>query len=506
MLQFTVCPVARVSNSYRRSRMSSLICHCTPLPPARNGIADYAYRVAGRLAIDYDSVILCDDPFALAPAGVPVMDPKQAFRLPRARTCFVHQLGNNFDHGFVLHAALTNPGIVVLHDLKLLYLHESLGLAEGEMLSAMARSNPYVARARAVPFVLEGRKRPLDYSLFDMLADVVGTAKAVVVHTAFAKHVLLRHFGGSLSRKVYVIPHFAIEADPEPREQARARLSLDDDCFVVVTAGFATRAKRYDLIVPALERVATLQKKVIWVQAGNTRPDEYDLERLVAGHPSVQRIARFTGYLSERDLDGYVAAADVLVNLRFPSYGESSGALARALAAGTPCIVSDTAGYRELPDDVVIKVPPSGGAEPLAVALLGLLEQPAARDAYSRNARDFARKALDLETYIARFRHVIDEVLAMSSTDDDVVVSQGRREVTVTVTYDRERRPVIPILPVGTPVTLRVGPISPADLGFGAAERQTPGGMYVASADIEVDRTGAEPNHVFLNLRGHYLG
>ena len=378
--------------------MTALVCHCTPLPPARNGIADYAYRVAARLATDYRSVVLCDDPFALAPAGVPVMDPKQAFRLPRAQTCFVHQLGNNPDHAFVLHAALANPGIVVLHDLKLLYLHELLGLSRDEMLSAMARSNPYVARARAVPFALEGRKRPLDHPLFDMLADVIGTAKAVVVHTAFAKHVLLRHFGDLLSRKVHVIPHFALEADPEPREQARARLSLDDDWFVVVTAGFATRVKRYDLLVAALEHVVALYKKVIWVQAGPTRPDEYDLEQLVARHPRVQRIARFTGYFSERDLDGYVAAADVLVNLRFPSLGESSGSLARALAAGTPCIVSDTAGYRELPDDVVIKVSPWGGAESLAAALLGLLERPVVRDAYRRNARDFAQKTLGLES------------------------------------------------------------------------------------------------------------
>ena len=45
-------------------------------------------------------------------------------------------------------------------------------------------------------------------------------------------------------------------------------------------------------------------------------------------------VTTVTGYLGEADLDGYILASDILVNLRFPSVGESSGTLARAFAAG----------------------------------------------------------------------------------------------------------------------------------------------------------------------------
>jgi glycosyltransferase involved in cell wall biosynthesis len=52
-----------------------------------------------------------------------------------------------------------------------------------------------------------------------------------------------------------------------------------------------------------------------------------------------------------------MAACDVLVNLRYPTMGETSGSVIRALSLGKPLIVSDVGWFRELPDDVVLKVP-----------------------------------------------------------------------------------------------------------------------------------------------------
>ena len=52
-----------------------------------------------------------------------------------------------------------------------------------------------------------------------------------------------------------------------------------------------------------------------------------------------------------------MAACDVLVNLRYPTMGETSGSVIRALSLGKPLVVSDVGWFRELPDDVVLKVP-----------------------------------------------------------------------------------------------------------------------------------------------------
>jgi hypothetical protein len=47
----------------------------------------------------------------------------------------------------------------------------------------------------------------------------------------------------------------------------------------------------------------------------------------------------------------------VLVNLRFPTMGETSGSVVRALSLGKSLVVSDVGWFSELPDGVVLKVP-----------------------------------------------------------------------------------------------------------------------------------------------------
>ena len=94
-----------------------------------------------------------------------------------------------------------------------------------------------------------------------------------------------------------------------------------------------------------------------WIHAGEERPTEYPLTQAVRGHPGLAECFEVTGYLTDDKLDRYIAASDIVVNLRFPSVGESSGTLARAFSAGRCCIVSDTAAYAEIPRDVVVHVP-----------------------------------------------------------------------------------------------------------------------------------------------------
>ena len=62
-------------------------------------------------------------------------------------------------------------------------------------------------------------------------------------------------------------------------------------------------------------------------------------------------------YVPEEGLWSLMAACDALVNLRYPTMGETSGSVIRALSLGKPLIVSDVGWFHELPDDVVLKVP-----------------------------------------------------------------------------------------------------------------------------------------------------
>jgi hypothetical protein len=95
----------------------------TPLPPERNGIADYAATLLGGLAAHYDCRVACDDWLGRAPMGIRLIDPALAHRGAGPRV--LHQIGNNPGHGFVLRGLRGMPGVTTLHDPGLLHLHDT---------------------------------------------------------------------------------------------------------------------------------------------------------------------------------------------------------------------------------------------------------------------------------------------------------------------------------------------------------------------------------------------
>jgi glycosyltransferase involved in cell wall biosynthesis len=120
---------------------------------------------------------------------------------------------------------------------------------------------------------------------------------------------------------------------------------------------------------------------------------------------------RITGYLDEAQFFTHIAAADVLVNLRYPSVGESSGTLSRALAMGLPAIVHNFGPLAEFPDDAVLKVPLElGRPVALAAALEGLMLDPAWRTRLGQAASRHMRSRCSVEQSALRYSRFIDSL------------------------------------------------------------------------------------------------
>ena len=77
-------------------------------------------------------------------------------------------------------------------------------------------------------------------------------------------------------------------------------------------------------------------------------------------------------YVPEERLWSLMAACDVLVNLRSPTMGETSGSVIRGLSLGKPMLVSDVGWFSELPDDVALKIPVDEYEVPTIAAALEL--------------------------------------------------------------------------------------------------------------------------------------
>ena len=61
------------------------------------------------------------------------------------------------------------------------------------------------------------------------------------------------------------------------------------------------------------------------------------------------------GFQTLSDLDGLIAACNIILNLRSPTFGETSGTMMRAFGLGKTVVVSNNGANRELPGDICPK-------------------------------------------------------------------------------------------------------------------------------------------------------
>ena len=176
--------------------------------------------------------------------------------------------------------------------------------------------------------------------------------------------------------RLRVVPHFVERREPSlsPAE-ARASLGLSGR-RVVTLLGFVYGRKGHRYAVEAVPR---LPADVVLVYAGGPvagRSFVYDLALSKARELDLGDRFRITGYLSEEELETWIAATHLAI-LPFTDLS-ASGSLSSWIAIGKPMLVSDLPGFREydrrVPGALRFFAPPEPG--PLATAVSELLEGP----------------------------------------------------------------------------------------------------------------------------------
>jgi glycogen synthase len=236
---------------------------------------------------------------------------------------------------------LRTESIDVVHAHDWLVASAAIGVAD-------AYDVPLVATVHATEF---GRHQghlpgPMNHLIHAIEGWFVEHADRVVVCSSYM-HEQVRTLFGVPEDRVDVIPNgVAIDAFALPPDEVAAlRRSLADDATrLVLFAGRLEYEKGVQTVLHALERLVDRVGPVRFLIAGvGTYSDE--LRRLV-DQLGLEHRVHFTGFLEERALRLHYAAADVAVT---PSIYEPFGLVAtEAMACGTPVVVSDTGGLREI--------------------------------------------------------------------------------------------------------------------------------------------------------------
>jgi glycosyltransferase involved in cell wall biosynthesis len=243
---------------------------------------------------------------------------------------------------------------------------------------------------------------PLDPFRFPLFERAVDAAAGVIVHN--------RTTGGRVlasrpEARMQVVPHhLSLAALPAfTREEARQRLGIAADDFVVATFGFLTEAKRLPVLLRAFarlrgelpgERAARARLQLVGEVSPHYKFDfaalqeqrGVDFDR--AAPLDLRSGVEIAGRLGLDQFLLHMAACDVAVNLRHPTAGETSGTLVRLLGLGKPVIVTRAGAFAEIPDGCCAKVDLDEDEEEVLVATLrALADDPSLRQAMGDNAR-----------------------------------------------------------------------------------------------------------------------
>jgi len=170
---------------------------------------------------------------------------------------------------------------------------------------------------------------------------------------------------------------------------------------VILHVGRVVQEKNLDLLIRAAPRILEERPDAMFVVVG-TGPYAPVVQRHVEQQGLTEHFV-FTGFVSDEDLPGYYAAADVFA---FPSTYETQGIVAiEAMATGTSVVAAAARSLPELiTDGETGFLFPPGDSEALADAILGALDADVAAAA-RQVAEQFSRERCTdrLVSYYERF-------------------------------------------------------------------------------------------------------
>ncbi len=375
------------------------VAYYSPLPPSRSGIADYSTLLLPALRERVEEVVVA----------------RPGKRPPRADVSLYH-VGNNPDaHGWIVDALRERPGVVVLHEFVLHHLIAGMTIGRGDArgyLDAMERDYGVAGRLlglgvldNLLPLIWE--TQPERFPLTGTVLDLA--SRGLIVHSRYVEErVREARYDGPLWR----IPHPAWpEVTIEPAALAGDPLV---GCF-----GHLNMNKR----IPQLLEAFTLLRerrpgaRLLLVGVATERFDlDRRLERLGIGGDALIR----EQYVSEERFWSLMAACDVLVNLRSPTMGETSGSVIRGLTLGKPMLVSDVGWFAELPDGAALKIPVDEFEVATVAAALELAADHA--DELGASAREYVRREHDLGRVADAYVAALEEAAGGEPATDAVLI------------------------------------------------------------------------------------
>jgi len=376
---------------------SNKLAIVTPLPPQRSGVSSYILDLLEGLSQLYEIDLISN----VKPAGlnVPVYSLDYFKKHAGQYSKILYQVGNHPIHEHYLDLIEQFPGIVVLHDFflgDLLYSNGNHERLDRGLVYSHGYSSIYQKKHRNIKEII--KKYPSN-------AQILQHAKAVIVHSEYAKSLSIHYYNDVYINKIFDVPQVYMKDEED--------LLLDHiderNNFLVCSFGHIVEHKCIKEIIDAWKKCGlSNEKKYQLIFVGQLPETDYGktIESLTKELENV----KITGYLSDGRYKEYLKRTDLAIQLRLESRGEASRALLECMAWGIPTIANAHGFINELPDDAIYKIAEQFTTEELSSAIKELHSNRELSEQISNKSRKYMNENHSPIIVAKRMRDIIENI------------------------------------------------------------------------------------------------
>lgn len=382
----------------------------SPMPPERTGIADYSAQLLPALAQHYDIELIVAQPVAdivQSEGSFPVHDVDWFLENSKEYDRVLYQFGNSPFHQHMLELLQEIPGTVVLHDFYLSSLMswlESQSAQVGVWKQSLLKDHGYLALLDLV------QDAKLALKKYPVNGHVLRHAHGLIVHSQHSRQLIENWYGAEQAQRAQVVPLLRTTPKNTNTKEARQALGLAPDDFVVCSFGFLDATKLNDRLLSSwLQSSLSAHPSCQLIFVGENEGGEYGkaLRQAIDKSGRSGQI-RITGFVSADQYQQYLVCADVAVQLRTDSRGETSAAALDVLNHGVAMIANAHGALAELDTHAVCMLSDNFALEDLTLSLQSLWQNPARRREMATRGQQYCLQQHSPEVCAAAYANAIE--------------------------------------------------------------------------------------------------
>jgi glycosyltransferase involved in cell wall biosynthesis len=393
-----------------------------PLPPLKSGISEYSADLLAELHQYYDIDVITvqaglDAVIVNENFNVKSVDWFRRHNLNYDRV--LYQIGNSDFHSHMFQLIADIPGVIVLHDFYLsgviVNMESQSEVHHGKWAKSLLYSHGWLAvqqryfRENFVDVVYE----------YPCNLEVLHSALGVIVHSEFSKRLAEKFYGIGAAADWQVIPLLKKPSINSSKQAARERLGINKDKFIIASFGILGPTKlNHRLLSAWLSSPLSADPDCHLVFVGQNDDAQYSKELISQIELSgVKERIIITGWADSENYQDWLSIADIGVQIRSLTRGESSGAVLDCMNNGIATIINANGAMADIIDDAVVILPDDFTDGQLSESLVKLYRDSNYRRKLGEKAANYLHTVHHPTECVKRYVEVIEKYYSKAERD-----------------------------------------------------------------------------------------